>query len=137
MNRGPVKAMQRVDFVSKAIAAWGTPPDWILSLAQACDQSSQTAIAKRLAYSAPTISQVLSNTYPGDIVRIEMMVRGALMKAVVDCPVLGEIGRNRCLEEQDEPFRSTSAMRAQLYHACRGGCPFSKHTKGSDHGSDA
>ncbi len=77
----------------------------------------------RLDYSPSTLSQVLSATYRGDLSRVEQVVRGALLGAQVECPVLGAIGRDRCLQEQDEPFRATSAMRAQLWHACRSGCP--------------
>jgi len=137
MNRGPMKTQPKTDFNARALACWGSVPDWVEALADACSATNLSAVAKQLDYSPATVSQTLSNSYRGDLGRVEEMVRGALMSAVVDCPILGEIGRDRCLTEQDEPFRATSAMRAQLYHACRGGCPFSKHTKGSDHGSDA
>lgn len=120
------------DFVARAIAAWGEAPDWIVALAKACSESSLKPVSRSLGYSVATISQVLSNSYRGDVDRVAEMVRGALMQATVDCPVIGEIGRDRCLQEQDEPFRATSAFRAQLYHACRSGCPHSKHTKGDD-----
>ena len=126
-------AETRTDFKARAIASWGTPPDWVLALADEAQRTTGAKAASRVGYSASTISQVLSNTYRGDIRRVEEMVSGALMKAVVDCPVLGRIGRDRCLHEQVEPFRATSAMRAQLWHACRGGCPHSKHTPHSGH----
>ncbi|MHB2265844.1 transcriptional regulator [Aliihoeflea sp. PC F10.4] len=114
-------------FIEKAEAAWSPAPEWVRLLAGEADRIGQPATAKLIDYSAATVSQVISNSYGGNLAKVEEMVRGALMGAVVDCPVLGEIGRNRCLIEQDEPFRATSAFRAQLYHACRSGCPHSRH----------
>lgn len=117
----------RKTFVEKASVAWAPAPDWVQVLAAEADRTGQPAAGKKIRYSAATVSQIISNTYKGDLPRVEEMVRGALMAATVECPVLGEIGRDRCASEQQEPFRATSAFRAQLYHACRSGCPHSKH----------
>lgn len=118
-----------MNFASKALLAWGDPlPDWIGELAKLADAEGLAGAASRIGYSRSAISNVLAGKYPGDLGRIKEMVRGALMSATVTCPVLGEIGRDRCLIEQREPFRATSAFRAQLYHACRGGCPHSSLT---------
>lgn len=126
MTRGPGKTKPDVSMVERAQAAWGIAPDWIQALAEACDATSQTVVAARIGYSASTISECIANKYRGDVGRVAEKVGGALLKTVVDCPILGEIGRDRCLDEQRQEFRATSAMRAQLYHACRSGCPFSK-----------
>lgn len=132
MRRGPAPR-EKTDFRQRAASGWGTPPVWICALVEEASRTSGSAVAKRVGYSPATISQVISNSYRGDLGRVEEMVRGALMQAVVACPILGEIGRDRCLKEQAEPFRSTSAMRAQLYHACRdGSCPHSKHSEKPD-----
>lgn len=130
MNRGPIPGSQRTDFVARATAAWGEPPDWVIVLAQEAQRTSGAAAAKRINYSPATVSQVISNSYRGDIGRVAEMVRGALMEATVDCPVLGEIGRDRCLDEQAKPFAATSAHRAQLWHWCQGRCPHSKLYEG-------
>lgn len=125
MNRGPVKNSRPAgkSFADKAIEAWGSPaPDWIEELAQLADAEGLAGAEKRIDYSRSAISQILANKYAGDIARVEQMVRGALMAVTVDCPVLGEIGRDRCLTEQKEPFRATSRHRAQLFHACKT-CP--------------
>lgn len=114
-------------FVEKAEVSWAPAPDWVQVLAAEVDRRGQPAAAKKIRYSAATVSQVISNSYRGDLARVEEMVRGALMAATLECPVLGEIGRDRCAAEQQEPFRATSAFRAQLFHACRAGCPHSKH----------
>ena len=99
-------------FVEKAAAAWGETPDWIAELAAIADQLGQKKAADMIGYTAA-----------GDMQGVEESVRGALMGLKVECPILGEIGRDHCLQEQKEPFRATSAFRAQIYHACRNGCP--------------
>lgn len=128
MNRGP-RPNTRPDkpFLDKVRDAYGEPADWLVELARITDTEGLRGAASRIGYSRSAISNVLNGKYArGDLVRVEEMVRGALMAATVDCPVLGEIGRDRCLTEQDEPFRATSAFRAQLYHACRSGCPHAR-----------
>lgn len=122
--------MSSTDFLAKVHAAWTVPPDWIVALAEACQRESQTAVARRLGVSGSRISHVLANTYPSPTDRLEQLVRGVYLGAVVNCPVLGEIERDRCLEEQVKPFAATSATRAQLFRACRGGCPHAIHCKG-------
>lgn len=119
----------RQSFAAKAEAAWAPAPEWVSRLAEEADRSSLAAVAKRVNYSAPTVSQVISNSYPGKIAKVEEMVRGALMAAVVNCPVKGEMGRDVCLRWQDKPFAATSPDRTRMYQACRSGCPHSKHTK--------
>jgi hypothetical protein len=132
MRPGPRAGVAaRTDYVAKAKLAWaGSAPDWILALAEEASRSSAKAVAMRLDYSTSVISTAIANSYPGDLGRLEQIVRGAFMGATVACPVLGEIGRDRCLAEQKEPFRSSSATRAQLFHHCNtpGRCPHSKKT---------
>jgi hypothetical protein len=125
MNRGPEKSARPAGptFLEKAIAAWGEPlPDWIEELARLADSERLAGAGKRIGYNGSAVSMVLAKKYAGDVNRIEEMVRGALMSATVICPVLDEIGRDRCLTEQKEPFRATSRHRAQLFHACKT-CP--------------
>ena len=114
-------------FVEKAEAAWAPAPAWVRRLAEESDRFGQATVARKVDYSRTTVSQVLSNTYAGDLRRVEQMVLGALMAETVQCPVKGEMSRNICLKWQDKPFAATSADRARMYHACRSGCPFSKH----------
>lgn len=124
MIRGPQAGKTRTDHVGRAREAWGDQfPDWVEALAEEVAKTTLSLVGSRIGYAASTVSQVLSNSYRGDVGRIEEVVRGALLGTTVECPVLGSIGRDRCLQEQAEPFRATSAMRAQLYHACRSGCP--------------
>lgn len=92
--------------------------DWKIVLAEACARSSQAAIARRIGYSAGVISGVLKGTYKGDESRVQQAVEGALMGLTVDCPVIGEIPRNVCLEYQRRPFAATNPMRVQLARTC-------------------
>lgn len=122
-------------YAEKSRDAWGDVPDWVAELAAYADLHGAKATAKAIGYSAAVVSVVLNRGKlfaSFDAVRIEQSVRGSLMGLTVDCPVLGTIGRDRCLAEQKEPFRASSAHRAQLYHACRGGCPHSRIAGGRD-----
>jgi hypothetical protein len=117
-------------FEQKAIEAYGGElPEWVGELARFADAEGLGGAGKRINYSKSAVSNVLNNKYSGgDLARVEAMVRGALMAETVDCPILNDIGRDRCLIEQKEEFRATSAFRAQLYHACRSGCPHARKT---------
>ena len=101
---------------------WGaTAPEWITVLAGACDSSNQTAVAKRLNISHSIIGPVLRRAYPGRLDRIEQRVRGELMNERVSCPVLGEITKRRCIDEQvraGSAYVATNAVRVELRRAC-------------------
>jgi len=125
-------AKQRNNNVARAQEAWGTPPDWVLVLAEACNMENQTAVGRRLRYSGPTVSQVLSNSYGGDMESFEQVVRGVLMAETVICPRLGETSRNVCQTWQRRPFSTASSNAVAMYQACRSGCPHSRLAGGSD-----
>lgn len=128
MSRPP-----KTDFLAIARASWGADlPDWIEQLAQEATRTSGAAVAMRLGYTAPVISGVIRRSYAGDLIAVEQKFRGAFMGATVECPVLSEIGRDRCLEEQKKNFIGTSAVRTKLFRACRSGCPHSRLTKSSE-----
>lgn len=100
---------------------------WRQTLADQCTAAgNQRAVARVIGYSAAVVSQVLRGTYKGDTGAVEAAVRGAFMGATVECPVLGPLAQNRCLEEQRRPLLTTSPQRVQLYRACRGGCRHSR-----------
>lgn len=121
MSTGAVTALDR------ARAAWGNPPDWIETLARACDETSQAKVAKALEYTPAVVSTVLRGTYAADLSNVEKAVRGAFMDATVDCPVLGTIPSGRCVREQRQPFDGASHQRVLLFRTCRSGrCPHSK-----------
>lgn len=104
-------------------------PEWLRILDAECIRlGSQAAVAEILRHgtagfpSPATLSQVRSGKYKGDLKRIQAIVEGALMAKTVDCPVLGILGRDRCMQEQTRPFAATNPMRVQLFHACKT-CP--------------
>lgn len=134
MNRGPMPNSRPAGktFAEKAVDAYGADTsDWVLELARLADAEGLGGAGKKIGYSRSAVSNVLNGKYgAGDLARVENMVRGALMAETVECPVIGTIGRDRCLTEQNEPFRATSAFRAQLYHACRNGCPNARQKDG-------
>lgn len=93
--------------------------NWLDRLASECKRTSQKAVADRIGYSATVVNQVLKGTYKGDLGAVEMAVRGALMNVTVDCPVLGKLPANECLEYQKLPFASTNPQRVRLFRSCR------------------
>jgi len=135
-RRGPAAGRRPADTkpaADVARQAWGDPPpDWVAVLAEACQTRSQGLVAKRIGYSASVVSQILRGSYRGDLQRVEMAVRGALMAEEVRCPVLGDIARDVCLHHQKRGFDCTSALRARIYRACRSGCP--NYLGGERHG---
>jgi hypothetical protein len=114
--------------MSTAMAAWKVMPDWVFILAEACDRTSQNAVAKRLKYSGSVVSAILNNNYKGNAEAVEKSVRGVLMAETLECPVLGELRKNICLEHQTRAkvFSSTSTLRVRMFQACRGGCMHSR-----------
>lgn len=111
----------------RAVEAWGDPlPDWLQVLTEECGKASQNAVAKRLGVSSTLISRVLSKTYQGDTEGFAERVRGALLSRTVECPVLGEVRRDRCLTEQGKKLTFENPLRPTLYEACRSGCPHSR-----------
>lgn len=97
-------------------------PDWMEVLRTRCAQTSQARVAAEIGMSATTVSQVLAGKYGADLNRVRERVEGALMRRTVECPVLGELPRNQCLDHQGRPFAATNPQRVMLWRACRG-CP--------------
>ncbi len=95
--------------------------DWIEVLRTACEAHTQAEIASRIGYSPTVVNQVLKGTYPGDLPRVEQAVRGALMGESVECPVIGDLPRQRCIEHQRRAgnFAATNPARVQLAKACK------------------
>ena len=117
------------DPLETARAAWGNElPAWVEVLAAEAGRTSGAAAAARIGYSSAVVSSVLANKYKGRLDHVKERVSGALMGATVECRVLGEIARDRCIDEQSRGFSSSSSVRARLYRECRGGCPHSRMT---------
>lgn len=91
---------------------------WLDVLRQHRSAHGGKASAEAIGYSATVVSQVLTGNYKGDLKAVRQKVEGALMGAVVDCPVIGELPRNRCLEYQRLPFAATNPNRVRFASAC-------------------
>ena len=129
----PASRKPQTDFVANAIAGWGSPlPDWIAVLAEQANRTSGGHVASVVGYSPAVITTVINNTYRGALKTVEARVRGALLSEEVECPIVGAIRRDRCIDEQNKNFRGTSAQRTRLYNACRSGCPHSRLKGGGD-----
>jgi len=98
-----MNAAAKLSSADKARAAWGEGvPDWIMTLADACDQSSQAQVANRIGKSKSTVSLVLARQYGAGLNAIEQAVRGVLMAATVACPVVGDIALDQCHRNQKQ-----------------------------------
>lgn len=106
--------------------------DWTKVLAQECERTSQAQAAELIGYSPGVVSAVLKGKYKGDLNAVEKAVKGALMQAAVNCPVLGSLPTHQCLIYQRRGYANTNPIRVQLYRACRGGCEYSRHTRDYD-----
>jgi hypothetical protein len=100
--------------------------DWVEVLRAQCEKTSQSAVSRELNYSPAVINQVLKGTYKGNLSTVELAVKGLFMDGIVDCPVVGEVASNICLNYQKLPFAAINPLRVQLYKACRSGCPHSR-----------
>ncbi|MFK5894254.1 MAG: hypothetical protein QM504_13615 [Pseudomonadota bacterium] len=94
-------------------------PVWVEILAKACDETSQREVAAQLTYGAAVVNQVLKNKYKGNLNNIKTAVEGAFLSAKVNCPVIGELSSNDCMDNQRKPFSMANSQRVQLFKACR------------------
>lgn len=108
-----------------------TEKNWLEVLHEACLASSQAAVARRLGVSATLVNQALKGTYSGNLERLQTLVEGTLMNQMRECPAVGDMPKQKCLEHQARP-RSMAFVNpyfSKLYRACRSGCPHSKLPK--------
>jgi len=92
---------------------------WQTVLRKACLTNSQAEVATMIGMSPAVVNQVLKHTYQGNLINVQRRVEGALMGITIDCPVIGDIPLNRCIENQSRPFAATNPMRVMLHRACK------------------
>lgn len=98
-------------------------PDTLAALQAAVARcGNQKLAAAELGVSAALVCNALKGKYLGDIAGLEQRIRGALMKATVTCPVLGELSTKSCLDEQRRKPVFTNPVRVRLARACKT-CP--------------
>lgn len=96
------------------------PPDVKAALAAAVKRAgTQTKVATELNVSGPVVSQLLKDSYMGDVPTLAARIRGLYMAETVTCPVMGTLGRNHCLDYQARPLAFTNPQRAALHQACK------------------
>ncbi|MEQ1698164.1 MAG: hypothetical protein ABL901_20230 [Hyphomicrobiaceae bacterium] len=107
-----VKTVLGVSRKPEAAVGWGEAmPDWVVALAAACDQAPQTEVARRIEYSPAVVSQVLRNTYKGNLKRVEFQVRGLLMEQTLKCPChWDDMGFHACVWNQEIQFDKKRAL---------------------------
>lgn len=91
---------------------------WLAALRLAAEVHGQPAIGARISYSAAVVSAVLSGTYKGSLSRVQSAVEGVLLGAQVQCPVAGDLPRQRCVEFQRRGFAATNPLRVAMSTAC-------------------
>ena len=115
----PVQTRDGDRQVAAAREAWGDDaPDWVIELAAECDRVGQRKAAERIGLSASVVNETVRNRYKGRSDNVASRVRGALMGAKVQCPVVGEIGRHRCLANQTKPFSDANPTSVALHREC-------------------
>jgi len=103
-------------------------PRWLTELRHQCNQTSQAKVAKALGVSGAMISQVLKGKYPGDLTRVEKLVRGEYLGDTVTCPILGELELDNCQRYQRDKIATHNPLRVQLYRACKH-CSYSEQAE--------
>ncbi len=98
---------------------------WIEALKLACATNSQAIVGAKIGMSPAVVNQVLKGCYNGNMLNVQRRVEGALLGVTVDCPVIGDLLLNRCMENQIRPFAATNPLRVQLHRACKT-CPENK-----------
>lgn len=100
---------------------WGQQlPDWVKTLVEECNSSSQNQVAKKLGVSSTVVSQVIHNSYPGNLENIAGRVKDVFDNKLVDCPALGPISGEACLQWRDQIGTTSSVpIRVLMDRACR------------------
>lgn len=102
------------------------PPDVKAALQTAVTRfNSQTKVAEELGVSTAVVSTLLKDKYLGNVEGMEQRIRGQYMAETVLCPVMGNLSKRNCLDNQALPMAFTNPVRAALGRACKT-CPLSK-----------
>lgn len=83
---------------------------------------SQVKVAEELHISSAVVSTLLKDKYPGNVEAMEQRIRGQFMAETVRCPVMGDLSKRNCLDNQALPQAFTNPVRAALGRACKT-CP--------------
>lgn len=104
----------------RAASAWGNPmPEWVRLLAEACDRSSQGAVARELDRSNGYVNRLIHRTYAGSYPEAENIVRAKFSADEVACPLWGKIPLASCLQLR----RRKAAPQNRMHQTCARTCP--------------
>ena len=81
--------------------------------------NSQGKVAEELGVSTAVISTLLKDKYPAGVEVMEQRIRGQFMSETVRCPVMGDLSKRSCLDNQALPMAFTNPVRAALGRACK------------------
>lgn len=119
-GRRPRSGKPAVTNMQRAVEAWGAPlPRWVQLLASACDAANQGIVGTRLGRSSGYVSRLISNTYPGDLIEAEQLVRAAFGNEDVICPLWGAIPLTSCMRAR----RRKGLPRNHAHRLHRAHCP--------------
>jgi transcriptional regulator with XRE-family HTH domain len=96
--------------------------DWQDTLRAKVAETSQSEVSRNLGVSVTMINRWLKGKYQGNEDTLAERVASVYHHATVDCPVLGETPRHRCLDFQAAKFAATNSLRTQLARQCKA-CP--------------
>lgn len=85
---------------------------------QMVDRIGLEGVARKIGRSKSAVCHVLRGTYKGNPDNIIALVERAFSVEAIECPVLGNIPLNRCIEEQGKPFAVTNRIRVALARTC-------------------
>lgn len=101
---------------------------WLSILRDQCEQTTISEVARKLDYSRPTISLVLSGKYIGntDLIAAKVIAK---FTDYVHCPHQGcDLRQDQCEDNQSRAMPTSDPQALRQWIACRGGCPNSFHT---------
>ena len=95
--------------------------DWLATLRAVADRDGKAEAARRIGYSRPAVSLVLSGRYPGDTTKIAAAVLARL--GTVACPHQdATIPAVACQRLRTAPMPTANRQAFQQWQACRT-CP--------------
>ncbi len=102
--------------------------NWLDTLRKACEETNPNFVARQLNVPLRMIDRALKGKYKDSSKRLQTWVEGVLQGKTVDCPVIDNLPKHKCLEYQtrDPKFATANPLSIRLYRACRSGCPHSK-----------
>lgn len=109
---------------AKAVKACAALPADVKAALQAAVLrfGSQTKVGEELSVSGAAVSLLLADKYSGNVDVMANRIRGQFMAETVRCPVMGDLSKRSCLDNQALPQAFTNPMRAALGRACKN-CP--------------